>query len=58
MAGLRRICRMYGGMIVQGVHWVWDYEAEEPVEETEMPFGSERHARSERAKYRLISEGE
>lgn len=51
MAGLRRICKMYGGMTIQGIKWVWDYEADEPVKESEMPIGSERWKKSERAKY-------
>jgi len=36
MAGLRRICRMYGGMKVSAngktIHYVWDYANEEPVD--------------------------
>lgn len=36
MAGLRRICRAYGGMTVtidgKTVKYVWDYAKEEPVD--------------------------
>jgi hypothetical protein len=51
VAGLRNIARAYGGMVINGVRFVWDYAADEAVRETEMPFGSERHKASERAKY-------
>lgn len=56
MGGLRRMCKAFGGMIVTGnggktVEYVWDYAADEPVPKHEMPFGSERHKASERARY-------
>lgn len=51
MAGLRTIARAYGGIVINGVSFVWDYVADEAVRETEMPFGSERHKASERAKF-------
>lgn len=56
MAGLRRICKMLGGMIVKGnngeqVHYVWDYVSDKPVPIEDMPVGSERHKASERARY-------
>jgi hypothetical protein len=55
MSGLRRICKAYGGMTVSGrgvtIKYVWDYVADEPVPESEVPFGSERHKLSERARY-------
>lgn len=56
MAGLRKICKLYGKMTVKSkdgkeVRYVWDYAADEPVQEHEMPPGSERHAASERAKW-------
>lgn len=58
MSGLRRLCKALGGITVTGsdgkkVRHVWDYAADKPVTEQEMPFGSERHAASERAKYLL-----
>lgn len=59
MAGLRKLCKMYGGMTIQGVKWVWDYVADEPVKESEMPVGSERWKDSEKAKYLpIIKEAE
>lgn len=51
MAGLRNICRAYGGMVINGVRWSWDYAADEAVKESEMPPGSERWKLSERAKW-------
>lgn len=56
MGGLARICKLYGSMVVQGkdgkkITWVWDYANDKPVHDTEMPFGSERHMASERARY-------
>lgn len=56
MAGLKRLCKLYGGMTVKGVdgkevRYVYDYAADKAVPETQMPFGSERHAASELAKY-------
>ena len=55
MAGLRRICKMLGAMTVsvrgQTIHYVWDYVADEPVPDTEMPVGSERWKASERARW-------
>lgn len=60
MAGLARICKMYGSMVVKGndgkkITWVWDYANDKPVPESEMPFGSERHKASERAKYASLT---
>lgn len=59
MAGLRRICKMLGGMTMTGndgktVKYVWDYASDEPVPEEEMPLGSERHKLSERARQEQI----
>ena len=54
MDGLRRIAKMYGGMTINGVRWVWDYAADEPVKASEMPAGSERWAASELAKAELL----
>ena len=55
MAGLARICKMYGGMTVSdGKHtikYVWDHVADKAVPETEMPLGSERWRASERKKW-------
>ncbi len=60
MPGLRDICRMYGGMRVSGatetIDYVWDYVADEPVPDTDMPIGSKRWKASERRKYELVQE--
>lgn len=56
MAGLRNICRMYGSMRVNDVTWVWDYAADEPVKQEEMPFGSDRWKASELRKVELLRE--
>lgn len=60
MSGLRRVCRALGGMVVTGndgttIRYVWDYVADVPVTEQEMPFGSERHLASERVRYAPIA---
>ncbi len=56
MAGLRKLCKLYGSLVVKdekgaAVRYVWDYASDKPTREEEMPFGSERHAASERAKW-------
>lgn len=56
MAGLKKVCKLYGGITIQGVKWVWDYAIDEPVKESDMPIGSERHKNSERAKYKSMME--
>jgi hypothetical protein len=54
MTGLRRILKAYGRMRVGGpkgsITWVWDYAADKPCHEDEMPPGSERWKASERAR--------
>ena len=54
MSGLRRICRMYGSMEIQGVMYVWDYAKEGPVKKSEQT--KEEWAASEKRKYELIKE--
>lgn len=51
MGGLRRIAKLHGGIKINGRSYVWDYVADEPVPENEMPFGSARWKASERARY-------
>ena len=56
MGGLRRICKAYGGMKVTGnsgktINYVWDYVADQPVPDTEMPQGSDRWKASEMARW-------
>ena len=54
MAGLRRICRMYGSMQVNDLTYIWDYVADEPVPESEIPKGSERRKASDRKRAELM----
>ena len=56
MAGLARICFYYGSMKVNDLTYVYDYVADKPVLDSEMPFGSERHAASERKRAELLRE--
>jgi hypothetical protein len=58
MAGLARICKLYGGMTVTGkdgktIKYVWDYVADEAVPDSEMPLGSDRWKASERVKWNV-----
>lgn len=62
MAGLQKLCKAFGGMTVRGadgkqVKYVWDYAAGEAVTEDQMPFGSERHKVSEKARYSAMRSG-
>lgn len=54
MAGLRRLCKMYGGMVINGTHYSWDYHKDEPVLKSKMPLGSARWRRSENARAQKI----
>jgi hypothetical protein len=61
MSGLRRLCKLFGGMVAKGadgttIKYVWDYAKDEPVTEDQMPPGSERHAASERARFAQMVE--
>lgn len=58
MSGLRRIAKRYGAIIVDGERYVWDYAADEPVSEEDMPVGSERWKRSEQARWEDLKESE
>ena len=54
MAGLAKICKMYGSMVVKDEHgnkvtWIYDYANGRPRLKTEMT--EEEIAASERAKY-------
>lgn len=55
--GLQRLTKLYGGIVINGQKFVWDYVADKAVPEAEMPFGSERHAASERKRFEKIKEG-
>jgi hypothetical protein len=56
MSGLRRICKMYGAMTIQGVEWVWDYATDEPRIKSEMT--KEQLEASERAKWTGVKQAE
>jgi len=56
MAGLARICKMYGSMEINGKKYVWDYARDEAVPEDEMPNGSERRRASEEAKFKALQQ--
>lgn len=55
MAGLRMICKMYGGMRVsdgkETVEWIWDYAQDKPVRKDEYERDKKARAASERAKW-------
>jgi hypothetical protein len=55
MAGLRRIAKMHGGIVINGQRWSWDYAADEPVLASDMPEGGERWKASERARWKHLS---
>ena len=56
MGGLRKLCRLYGRMKFtdaegKSITYVWDYVADAPVPEPEMPFGSDRWKASEQKRF-------
>lgn len=57
MAGLRNICKLYGGIRVKKVdgtydEWIWDYVRDEPRLKSEMD--AEKRAASERRKWERV----
>ena len=54
MAGLARICKLYGRMKINGVMWLWDYASDCAVTEAEMPHGSARRKASDEARGALM----
>ncbi len=52
MSGLRRLCKLYGAMEIQGVMWVWDYVKDEPVKKSEQTH--EEWMASERKRFELL----
>ena len=54
MAGLARICKLYGRMEIQGVMWAWDYARDEAVKESELKADRLRWEASERARAELL----
>lgn len=60
LSGMQKVCKLYGSIRTtdnDGVTktWVWDHVANKAVLESAMPFGSDRHAASERAKWDEIA---
>ena len=51
MSGLRKIAKAYGGMVINGKKFVWDYALDKAVPESDMPFGSEQWLESERVRW-------
>ena len=49
MSGLARIAKMYGGMVINGKKYVWDYAQDKAVPKEEMT--RDRHILSERARW-------
>jgi hypothetical protein len=56
VGGLQKIAKLYGGIKVNGVDYVWDYATDEAVRKEEMPPGSERWKASEKAKWAQLKE--
>ena len=54
MAGIARICKLYGKMQIGDVMWVWDYHRDIALKEKEMT--KEQWKASEKAKWSLIKE--
>lgn len=54
MGGLRRLCKLYGRITIQGVKYVWDYAQDKPRVEKEMTM--EEWAKSERIKWLWIKQ--
>lgn len=52
MGGLARIAKMYGGMVINGKEYVWDYARDEAVPKSDMT--REQWAASEKAKYAAL----
>lgn len=61
MAGLRMICKRYGGMVFREangkeIRYIWDYKRDMPVLESEMIADKKAYAESEKAKWMRIRE--
>lgn len=56
MAGLARICKIYGHMKINGKMFVWDYVADETVPEGDMLPGTTRWKASEEARHEGLRE--
>ena len=47
--GMMMLCKTYGGMVINGERWLWDYAQDKPRRESEMK--AEEKAASERKKW-------
>lgn len=54
MSGLRRMCKLYGRMNINGTMWVWDHVQDKPVKESDMT--KEQWAASEKKKWEAVKE--
>ena len=52
MAGLARLCKLYGKLQVNDTMWVYDYYNDKPV--LEKNFSKEDRKKSEKAKFEMI----
>jgi len=52
MAGLARIAKLHGGIVINGKRLAWDYVIDKAVPEDEMPLGSDRWKASEIARWK------
>lgn len=52
MSGLRKLCRLYGRIKINGVLWLWDYVNDEPRKADEMT--PEEKKASEKARMQEI----
>jgi hypothetical protein len=51
LAGLQKLCKLYGRLKINGTMMVWDYVNNVAVAESEMKKDPERLALSEKAKW-------
>ena len=49
--GLQRICRSLGAIKINGKRFVWDYEQEKAVPDSDIPEGSEKWQRNEKLRF-------
>ena len=53
MGGLRRLCKLYGRLKIQGVQWVWDYEKDEPRKASDLTKEQLRDIQFKREEWRM-----
>lgn len=62
MGGVRRIARAYGGMVINGERWIWDYGQDRAISPAEQrdraeKAKAERKARAERKRAAQDAQG-